>query len=318
MSKKEQTVKKKKDTPSGWSVALILSFMVVLFALIYLGAEYMALRQESRTEINALNAQISEKEREVSELKEQERIRQEEEKKRQEELAALEKEKEEEQQEQVVAKDPSEYKHRVYLTFDDGPSLNTQKILDILDQYDVKATFFVLGRELEAELKMLPEITKRGHSIGMHSFSHKYSDIYRSLNTFKVDYIKIRDLIYERTGVESKLYRFPGGSSNQVSNLDMQVFIDYLGEQGVTYFDWNADSGDGANGNLSITAFLMNCLEDFERKSDVVILMHDGGADNTTLQGLPVLIAALQARGDTVFLPITEDTVPIQHMKDGN
>lgn len=100
--------------------------------------------------------------------------------------------------------------HKVYLTFDDGPSKYTEEILDILDDYDVKATFFVLGKETEYSVKMLQEIARRGHTIGMHSYSHKYADVYRSVEDFSADFYRIYSYILENTGIQSTCYRFPG------------------------------------------------------------------------------------------------------------
>ena len=124
-----------------------------------------------------------------------------------------------------------EAKHKVYLTFDDGPSKQTEAVLDILDEYGVKATFFVVGKEDEAAKQMLAKIAEAGHSIGMHSYSHKYTEIYESLDSFKADLEKIRSLVKEKAGVECSLYRFPGGSSNSIGKKHIQEFIGYLDEE---------------------------------------------------------------------------------------
>ena len=123
--------------------------------------------------------------------------------------------------------------HKVYLTFDDGPSIYTDEILDILDRYHVKATFFVVGKDGSEAEAALQRIVEDGHTLGMHSYSHKYKELYESLDSFTEDFARIRDDIYQATGVESVYYRFPGGSSNTVSNIDMHEFIDYLDSQGV-------------------------------------------------------------------------------------
>ena len=135
--------------------------------------------------------------------------------------------------------------HKGYLTFDDGPSIYTDEILDILYRYHVKATFFVVGKDGSEAEAALQRIVEDGHTLGMHSYSHKYKELYESLDSFTEDFARIRDDIYQATGVESVYYRFPGGSSNTVSNIDMHEFIDYLDSQGVEYFDWNVSSGDG-------------------------------------------------------------------------
>ena len=205
--------------------------------------------------------------------------------------------------------------HKVYLTFDDGPSKYTYDILDILDRYDVKATFFVVGKEKDTDKAAMQEIVKRGHTLGMHSYSHKYSEIYNSVEDFAEDYEKIRDHLYEVTGVESKVYRFPGGSSNSVSDIDMEEFADYLDMQGVRFFDWNISSGDGGKKLLSVEVLTENSTADIERFKTSVILMHDSASKPTTVEALPIIIETILALDDTVILPITEDTELVQHIQ---
>ena len=205
--------------------------------------------------------------------------------------------------------------HKVYLTFDDGPSTNTEKILDILDGYDVKATFFVVGKESQTAREALKQIVERGHTLGMHSYSHKYSEIYSSEEDFAADFEKIRTYLEEVTGVTSNVYRFPGGSSNKVSKLDMHVFIDYLESEGVCFYDWNISSGDASKTQLTVDQIVENATKGIERKGTSVILMHDAVSKSTTLEALPLIIEKILEMEDTVILPITEDTVPIQHVK---
>ena len=141
--------------------------------------------------------------------------------------------------------------HKVYLTFEDGPSDHTGEILDILAQYDVKATFFVVGKEDEESQALYQRIADEGHTLGMHSYSNKYSQIYQSDEAFEEDFERLRDELYQVTGVNSIYYRFPGGSSNQISNVPMSDFIHYLNEQGVIYYDWNVSAGDAASNAYS-------------------------------------------------------------------
>ena len=205
--------------------------------------------------------------------------------------------------------------HKVYLTFDDGPSANTEKILDILDEYDVKATFFVVGKESKTAKEALRQIVERGHTLGMHSYSHKYSDIYSSEENFAADFEKIRTYLEEVTGVTSNVYRFPGGSSNKLSELDMHVFIDYLDNEGVRFFDWNISSGDASKTQLTVDQIVENATKGIEKKGTSVILMHDAVSKSTTLEALPLIIEKILEMEDTAILPITEDTVQIQHLK---
>ena len=135
-----------------------------------------------------------------------------------------------EQKETGIA-EPLVETRKVYLTFDDGPSIYTGEILDILSTYGVKATFFVVGAVDEAYVPMYQRIVEEGHSIGMHSYSHKYTEIYESLDGFKTDFAKIKGLIKDKIGVECSIYRFPGGSSNSIGKEHIQEYIAYLEEE---------------------------------------------------------------------------------------
>lgn len=204
--------------------------------------------------------------------------------------------------------------HKVYLTFDDGPSKYTEEILDILDAYDVKATFFVLGKENDYSIEMLQEIARRGHTIGMHSYSHKYADVYRSVEDFSADFYKIYSYILDNTGIQSTCYRFPGGSSNTISDIDMQVFADFLAEQEIEFYDWNISSGDGGSVLLDVDTLVRNSTENIPRFGTSIILMHDAASRPTTVEALPQIIENILAMEDTVILPITEDTTPVHHI----
>jgi peptidoglycan/xylan/chitin deacetylase (PgdA/CDA1 family) len=204
--------------------------------------------------------------------------------------------------------------HKVYLTFDDGPSIYTQDILDILDRYDVKATFFVVGKDTDSARESLKDIVERGHTLGMHSYSHKYSEVYASVDAFAEDFNRLRDYLKEVTGVESTVYRFPGGSSNTVSALDMEEYAEYLDSVEVRFFDWNISSGDGGSEKLTVEKLVKNSTADIESNKVSVILLHDSAEKKTTVEALPVIIENILAMEDTVILPITDATVPVQHI----
>ncbi len=202
----------------------------------------------------------------------------------------------------------------VYLTFDDGPSSSTDEILDILDEYDVKATFFVCGKPNTKYTDVYKRIVDSGHTLGMHSYSHKYSEIYSSLDAFKEDFDNIRIFLYETTGVWSSFYRFPGGSSNNVSKVDMKELIGCLDDAGVTFFDWNVSAGDdkaGANKDVIYN----NIVSNVPKFKHCIVLMHDAADKKSTVEALPEIIEAIQAMDDTVIVPITENTLPVQHIK---
>lgn len=217
--------------------------------------------------------------------------------------------------EMVLEPEETEASRKVYLTFDDGPSVYTTEILDILDEYDVKATFFVLGKEDEVSVELIQDIHERGHTVGMHSYSHKYNEIYASKEAFIEDYRKIRNFLSETVGVNSYCYRFPGGSSNTISSIDMMEFADYLEEQGVVYYDWNISSGDGSSVALTVDQIEENVLRDLAGFNTAVVLLHDAAEKRSTVDALPGIIEAILAMEDTAILPITEDTVPIQHVQ---
>lgn len=210
--------------------------------------------------------------------------------------------------------DQLEPAHKVYLTFDDGPSIYTDEILDILNEYGVKATFFVVGKEDERSKAALQRIVEEGHTLGMHSYSHEYSRVYQSMDDFAEDFIRLQDYLYEVTGVKSTFYRFPGGSSNTVSSIDMQEFADYLDTQGITFYDWNISSGDGGSKQLPTDVLVYNSTNDIPIWKTAVVLMHDSAGKRTTVDALPEIIENILALEDTVILPITEDTQPVQHI----
>lgn len=205
---------------------------------------------------------------------------------------------------------------KVYLTFDDGPSSNTGRILDILAEYGVKATFFVVGKEEEEYQALYKRIVEEGHTLAMHSYSHKYDEIYQSVDSYAQDLSKLQEFLYETTGVWCRFCRFPGGSSNTVSTVDMNELINYLDEQDITYFDWNVSSGDASNSYISPDTILRNCMTTLPQYHESIILMHDASNKNTTVQALPELIEQILAMDNTIIVPITEDTEPIQHISN--
>ncbi len=210
--------------------------------------------------------------------------------------------------------EPSVSTRKVYLTFDDGPSIYTEEILDILSTYGVKATFFVVGETDEAYAPMYKRIVEEGHSIGMHSYSHKYSEIYESLDSFKADYSKIKGLIQEKTGVECSIYRFPGGSSNSIGKKHMQEFISFLEEEGVVYYDWNISSEDATGVLVSVEDIVNNSTLELEKYNSAYILLHDSSTKKNTVDALPKIIETIQAMDNTEIVPITEDSVPVQQI----
>lgn len=165
----------------------------------------------------------------------------------------------------------------IYLTFDDGPSKYTPKLLDILAKYNVKATFFVCGT---GKLELLDDIAKGGHTLALHSKTHKYESIYASEKAFYDDLYAIQDIVEKYAGVKSFITRFPGGSSNGVSKKIcpgiMTTLTKSIQEKGFVYFDWNIDSNDagGAKTTEEVAQNVINGISKSKRKS-LVVLQHD-------------------------------------------
>ena len=204
-----------------------------------------------------------------------------------------------------------------YLTFDDGPSENTVKILDILDKYDVKATFFVIyHRGMKSRYQ---EIVNRGHTIALHSYTHTYSKIYKSEEDYFKDLNQIHDYVEDVTGVDSHIIRFPGGSSNTVSNKYnrgiMKKLKESVTEKGFVYHDWNVDSTDAKGKNRKASLLLQNVKSGVGKKKTIDVLMHDTGKSKvTTVEALPSIIEYLSDQGFS-FEALTEETEPIQHKR---
>ncbi len=164
----------------------------------------------------------------------------------------------------------------IYLTFDDGPSANTERLLDILDSYGAKATFFVTACHPDY-LDWIGEASRRGHSIGIHSASHDYQTIYQSEEAYFADLNQMQEIILEQTGLQTRLVRFPGGGSNTVSSYTPGIMTQLAGDlraMGYVYFDWNVSAADTAP-DASYSAVIEN-VQDGARQHDAsVVLQHD-------------------------------------------
>lgn len=166
---------------------------------------------------------------------------------------------------------------RIYLTFDDGPSEYTNALLDILNKYGVKVTFFVTGYGDDALIKREYD---EGHTVGLHSMSHNYSYIYANLDNYWADLNAVRDRVKRLTGESSNIMRFPGGSSNLVSavydggNKIMSTLITQVSERGYKYFDWNIDSND-AGGASTADEVYANVTNGLRNGGEFVVLQHD-------------------------------------------
>ncbi len=203
---------------------------------------------------------------------------------------------------------------KVYLTFDDGPGKYTDALLDVLKENGVKATFFVVGKTDENSLSLYKRIVEDGHTLGMHSYSHQYRKIYKSVKAFKQDMNKLSDLLYDTTGKRPTIYRFPGGSSNTVSDVSMTELIKYLNKVNITYYDWNAINGDATGKDLTTDEMIHNVMNGIGKNKNSIVLMHDTVSSDTTLKSMPTLIKKLKKQG-YIILPITKYTNTVQHIK---
>lgn len=188
---------------------------------------------------------------------------------------------------------------KVYLTFDDGPSRVTDDILDILDKYNVKATFFVLGSNVDAKPELVKRAYDSGHFIASHGYTHKYSQIYESQENVLAEYNQSVEAIRRAIGVPAynpHLFRYPGGSSGGTYNSVKQQSINLLKQNNVTYTNWNCLTGDSA-GSTTIDDMWRELNASAEGDDNLVILMHDAGDKDVTVEFLPQLIEKYLAEG---------------------
>ncbi len=202
----------------------------------------------------------------------------------------------------------------VYLTFDDGPSARTDEILEILDKYGVKATFFVVGANEEGDLERMQKIVAAGHTLAIHSYSHDYKKIYASVEAYLEDFNQMFCQIYEATGVKPQIFRFPGGSVNSYNVGIHQQLIAEMTRRGFVYFDWNVANGDAVFSKIQPSSTLTaNALKGVGTARRAIILMHDSSAKTTTVEALPAIIEGYLEAGYS-FAALTPST-PFRHVQ---
>lgn len=202
---------------------------------------------------------------------------------------------------------------KVYLTFDSIPGDNTNAILDALAQYNVKATFFVVGDTSGEYDDVYRRIVSEGHTIAMNSYSNSYSQVYDSTESFTSDLTQISDYIKNITGVTPDIYRFPGGSMNQISNVDMVDLVNILNQKNITYYDWNVSAGDTA-ADCTVDNIVSNVTEGVTGYDNSVVLLHDDSNRSTTAEAIGPLVEALQ-NINAEILPIDKNTYVVQYIK---
>lgn len=191
----------------------------------------------------------------------------------------------------------------VYLTFDDGPTIITNKLLDVLKENNVKATFFVVGKEIEGREEILKRIYNEGHSIGLHTYSHNFRKIYRSNSSFIDEMDCVAEKVKEVTGYSAHAIRYPGGSCKHLN----EEMLNELHDCGYRVFDWNVNLCDGIDSKLSPKELIENskkCKGSCYRR---IILMHCNSNNRNTIKALPELIQYYKKNG-YIFLPITDKT----------
>lgn len=196
----------------------------------------------------------------------------------------------------------------IYLTFDDGPSAYTTKLLNILDKYGIKATFFVTGNKTS----LIGEEKRRGHTVCIHTYSHDYAKIYKSVDAYFADLNKMNNIIKQQTGSTVNCLRFPGGSSNTVSRkYSKGIMTTLTGEvtaRGFRYYDWNIASGDA--GETTSSSGVYNNVVKRLKGGVYNILFHD--SKSYTVNAIEDIIKYGLAHGYT-FLPITSSSPTFHH-----
>lgn len=194
----------------------------------------------------------------------------------------------------------------VYLTFDDGPSTVTAKVLDILQREKVKATFFVLGNGAKKHPELINAIWEQGHAIGNHTYNHDYDDLYSGFTRFWKQIKTTEEIVHGITGKRPQLVRAPGGT---FGHFDDTYF--YLMKQaGYSVMDWNVDSGDSKRRGVPAVEIIKDSVPN-TTDSRVVLLMHDGGGHEETAKALPEIIARYKAAGYS-FDVLDDKAEPVQ------
>ncbi len=204
----------------------------------------------------------------------------------------------------------------IYLTFDDGPSESaTKKILNVLKKNNVKATFFIINFDTTEKANLVKRMVKEGHTVAIHGYSHDYKSIYRSEKAFMNNIDSLRDKVKALTGYKATIIRFPGGSSNTVSDFNpgiMSTLVKSVRNAGYTYYDWNVDSGDALSGKHTANKLYNNVRVELKKNRGNIVLMHDTGDGDVKAKAVQKIIEYGKDNG-YVFAPITEATAPVHH-----
>ena len=205
----------------------------------------------------------------------------------------------------------------VYLTFDDGPSRFTESYLNILAKHNVKATFFVVGRNDPKSREIMKRIVDDGHTLAPHTYSHVYSTVYASVEAFLDDFSKIHGLIYETTGVKPTIFRFPGGTVNVHNRRIFRELSAEMLRRGYTFFDWDVSAAD-ATKNATMASVLDSIINGVHENGRNIVLMHD--TSEVTLKALEKAIIYLKNKGyafDRLTNEVASVTFYYNDLKEG-
>ena len=184
-----------------------------------------------------------------------------------------------------------------YLTFDDGPSNNSEEILDILEKYDAKATFFLIGSEIREENReVIERIVEEGHAIGLHSNVHDFDKLYVGVDACVQDFEAQYKLLKEDYGIDTKIFRFPGGSACSYMNGQRKSYIEAMKERGYIGFDWHV-SGEDSYGNPTVWSIQKNVFDNVDDYESPIILLHDINIADATVDALPEILEQLLVQG---------------------
>lgn len=214
-------------------------------------------------------------------------------------------------QEAVLVESTNTVEKVAFLTFDDGPSMMTETVLDTLKEEDITATFFMIGSQITEENEpILKRMVEEGHLIGIHTYTHKYKEIYASADAYIKDAEMTAERIYEVTGSEPIYYRFPWGSTNGYISPFCDEIISEMQKNGYIYYDWNV-SADDSLGKPSKQKILNNIRKDYKKYNEPVILLHDSSININTAEVLHEIIDELKEEGYD-FATIDKRSVPCQ------
>ncbi|WP_085829150.1 polysaccharide deacetylase family protein [Clostridium massiliodielmoense] len=292
------TVKKSFGKNTGLVLAVIIGF-IFIFSI-----GFMAGNKKTKTSINPASTKTVENKTSANNSKDGNNVTKNE---NQTSNTPAEKSKTTIPQGSTAPLDPN--KKIAYLTFDDGPTRKiTPKVLAVLDKYNVKASFFIMGKMAEMCPDLVKEERAKGHAIVNHSYSHDYKLLYSSPTNFLNDFEKCNQILKSILGdYNGKVIRFPGGSYGKKRAPYKQV----ARNAGYTYVDWNALNGDAEHQNVPADKLVARVQSTTKNKNHVVILMHDAATKSTTLEALPRIIEYLKSQGYEFATLNEEGNIPV-------